>query len=126
VTRTILIVEDAAACATTLEIALDQIDGATVQVVSSASEAQSVLQGDAGVCALVTDIHLPDANGLDLVKWVRSLPSAARLPIVVISGDTDPETPDASLGLGADAFFAKPFSPAVVRQKVRELICRAA
>jgi two-component system, chemotaxis family, chemotaxis protein CheY len=126
VTPTILIVEDTAACATTLEIALGQINGATVHVVSSASEAQSVLRGGAGVCVLVTDIHLPDASGLDLVKWVRSLPSAARLPIVVISGDSDPETPGASLVLGADAFFPKPFSPAVVRQKVEELICRAA
>jgi DNA-binding response OmpR family regulator len=73
----------------------------------------------------VTDVHLPDANGLDLVRWVRSLPSAAKLPIVVISGDSDPDTPATSLGLGADAFFTKPFSPSVVRQKLEELICRA-
>jgi DNA-binding response OmpR family regulator len=126
VNPTILIVEDTAACATTLEIALAQIDGATVHVVSSASEAQSVLQGGDDVCAMVTDIHLPDGSGLDLVKWVRALPSAAGLPIVVISGDTDPETPGTTLDLGADAFFAKPFSPAVVRRKVKELLCRAA
>lgn len=125
-TPTILIVEDTVACATTLEIALGQIDGAAVQVVSSAKEAQSVLRSHNGVCALVTDVNLPDASGLDLVKWVRSLPSAARLPIIVISGDSDPEVPGASLVLGADAFFPKPFSPAVVRQKIEELICRAA
>jgi DNA-binding response OmpR family regulator len=126
VTPTILIVEDTAACATTLEIALGQIGGATVHVVSSVTEARSVLRRDDQVCALITDIHLPDASGLDLVKWVRSRPSAVRLPIVVISGDSDPDTPVASLRLGADAFFAKPFSPSVVRQKVEELICRAA
>ena len=125
-TPTILIVEDTAACATTLEIALAQIDGTAVHVVTSAGEAQELLRSADGVCALVTDIHLPDASGLDLVKWVRSLHSAARLPIVVISGDSDPETPGATLGVGADAFFAKPFSPAVVRQKVKDLICRAA
>ncbi|HET8547482.1 MAG TPA: response regulator, partial [Bryobacteraceae bacterium] len=110
----------------TLEIALGQIGGAAVRVVSSAAEAESVLRTDTQICALVTDVNLPDASGLDLVKWVRSLPSAARLPIVVISGESDPETPRASLGLGADAFFPKPFSPALVRQKVEELICRAA
>jgi len=125
-TQTILVVEDAASCATTLEIALSQITGANVHVVSSVGEARAVLRQDDGVCALVTDVHLPDANGLDLVKWVRSLPSAARLPIIVISGDSDPETPGTSLVLGADAFFAKPFSPSMVRQKIEELICRAA
>jgi DNA-binding response OmpR family regulator len=126
VTPIILIVEDAAACATTLEIALGQISGAAVHVVSSAGEARSILGKDSEICALVTDIQLPDASGLDLVRWVRSRPGAARLPIVVISGDSDPDTPATSLGLGADAFFPKPFSPSVVRQKVEELICRAA
>jgi DNA-binding response OmpR family regulator len=126
VTHTILIVEDAPSCATTLEIALAQISGASVHVVGSASEARHVLGADGGICALVTDVHLPDASGLDLVRWVRSLPSASKLPIIVISGDSDPDTPSASLDLGADAFFAKPFSPSVVRQKLEELICRAA
>lgn len=123
---TILIVEDAASCATTLEIALGQITGASVHVVTSASEARSILGTQDGVCALITDVHLPDASGLDLVRWVRSQPAASRLPIVVISGDSDPDTPATSLGVGADAFFPKPFSPSVVRQKVEELICRAA
>ncbi|MBI3282365.1 MAG: response regulator [Acidobacteria bacterium] len=118
---TVLVVEDAGSCATTLEIALARIPGLAVRVVSSAEEARLVLD-QGGVCALVTDVHLPRASGLDLIGWVRARESLARLPIVVISGDSDPQTPAASLRLGADAYFTKPFSPSEVRQKLEDLI----
>jgi DNA-binding response OmpR family regulator len=120
--RTVLVVEDTAPCATTLEIALAQIEGLDVRVVSSAEDARRILDADADVCALVTDVHLPEASGLDLIRWVRSRHASARLPIVVISGDTDPDTPATILKLGADAFFAKPFSPSEVRHKLEDLI----
>lgn len=120
--RTVLVVEDAGSCATTLEIALGRMQGTSVLVVSSAEEARGVLEGNDLVCALVTDLNLPEASGLELIGWVRSRGGLARLPVVVISGDSDPGVPAAILSAGADAFFAKPFSPAAVRQKVEDLI----
>ena len=121
--RTILVVEDTGACATTLEIALGQINGLDIQIVSTAEEAQACLDnGGARICAIVTDVHLPRDSGLDLIRWVRSRESSARLPIIVISGDSDPETPAATLQLGANAYFAKPFSPSEVRHKLEDLI----
>ena len=36
--------------------------------------------------------------------------------------DTDPETPARALGLGANAYFAKPYSPSAMRKKLEELI----
>lgn len=120
--RTVLIVEDTGLCSTILEIAVMQIQGLNVRVVPSAEEARAVIDGDHGVCALVTDLHLPEASGLDLIRWVRSHESSHALPIVVISGDSDPDTPRNTLKIGADAYFAKPFSPAAVRQRLEDLI----
>ena len=119
--RTVLVVEDAGSCATTLEIALGQIPGVGVRIAGSAEEARLVLESHPEICAVITDVHLPEDSGLDLVRWVRQR-GTPRLPILVISGDTDPETPGASLKLGADAYFRKPFSPAAVRRKLEDLI----
>jgi DNA-binding response OmpR family regulator len=118
--KTVLVVEDTGSCATTLEIAL-AIAGLGVMLAGSAEEAHKILEADGAVCAVVTDVHLPEASGLDLIEWVRARKGRA-MPIVVISGDSDPETPAASLRLGADAYFSKPFSPNEVRQKLEELI----
>jgi two-component system chemotaxis response regulator CheY len=118
----VLVVEDTVLCATMLEIALTQITGLAVRVVGSAKEAKSVLNAGLPVCAVVTDVHLPDSSGVDLIRWVRSRASMANMPILVISGDTDPDTNRNALKLGANAYFPKPFSPSEVRQKLEDLI----
>jgi DNA-binding response OmpR family regulator len=44
------------------------------------------------------------------------------MPILVVSADADPSTPARALGLGANAYFAKPFSPSAMRKKLEELM----
>jgi CheY-like chemotaxis protein len=44
------------------------------------------------------------------------------LPIIVVSGDTDPRTPERLASIGVDAFFPKPYSPAQVRLKLEQLL----
>jgi DNA-binding response OmpR family regulator len=59
-------------------------------------------------------------SGLDMIALLRA--RAMQVPILVVSADTDPATPAAALRMGANAFFAKPFSPAAVRRRLEELI----
>jgi DNA-binding response OmpR family regulator len=120
--KTVLVVEDTPLCATMLEIALTQIAGVSVFIVGTAREARSVLDDGVQVCAVVTDVHLPDSSGVDLVRWVRARDASGSMPIVVISGDSDPDTNKNVLNLGANAYFSKPFSPSEVRQKLEDLI----
>ena len=123
--RLVLIVEDAESCRDTLEVALMDLPDLTVRSVSSGEEALKWLAGDE-VCALVTDLHLPQMDGCELIQAVRLEPRRSAMPILVISGDSDPGMPARVSRLGANAYFAKPFSPAEVRQKLAELISGAA
>jgi len=123
--RLILIVEDAESCRETLEVALMDLPNLTVQSVTSGEEALEWLARHEP-CALVTDLHLPRMDGWDLIAAVRLQPKRSSLPILVISGDSDPSMRARVAGLGANAYFVKPFSPAEVRQKVAELINGAA
>jgi CheY-like chemotaxis protein len=121
--RTVLIVEDAESCAPTLEIALLAIPHIHVRVASTAGQALELLaSAGGGICAMVTDLNMPSMDGFELIERVRSDTRTARLPIVVVSGDTDPRTPERIHRLGADAYFGKPYSPAKVRQKVEQLL----
>ena len=121
--RTVLIVEDIEICAATLEIALMRVPDLIVKSASSAEQALRLMSdGDGDIAALITDIHLPRMDGFELVEEVRSQPRFSHLPILVISGDSDPATPDRLRRLGADAYFPKPYSPAEVRQRLEELI----
>ena len=120
--RTVLIVEDADTCAATLEMAFSAIPGLAVVLASTAQQALRILEQENGrVCAVVTDLNLPRFNGFQLIESIRS-GRAGDLPIIVVSGDTDPSTPARVARLGADAFFAKPYSPAQVRHKLEQLL----
>lgn len=115
----ILIVEDADTCLSTLEIALSSIPGAVIHSASSAEQALDILARQPAA-AVLTDLHLPGLSGFDLIQRLAAL--AYRPVIMVLSGDPDPSAPHRARALGADAFFAKPYSPAAVRRTLESLI----
>ena len=122
--RLILIVEDSESCGETLQIALELMPGLEVRVTRDPGAAIATLN-DSGceIAALVTDLHLPQTDGFDLIRQLRAEPRFARLPILLISGDSDPLLPARALELGASAFFPKPYSPSAVRKKLEQLLC---
>ncbi len=122
--RTILIVEDSDACAETLQIALETMPGLRTLVLGSPAAALAALRNeDNDVAALVTDLNMPRHNGFELIRLLRAEARYSRLPVLLISGDTDPQLPQHALARGADAFFSKPYSPAAVRRKLEQLLC---
>ena len=120
-TRTILVVEDFDLGLDALEVALMKVPDVRVRTVATAEEALRWLAED-DICALVTDLHLPHMDGFQLIEAVRAHPRRSSLPILVISGDSDPRTPARLAGLGANAYFSKPYSPAEVRSRLEQLI----
>jgi two-component system chemotaxis response regulator CheY len=119
--RKVVIVEDTDACLETLEIAFLSIPGVTVVATSSARQALDILE-TGSVSALVTDLNMPRMDGFELIQRVRSNGRYGALPVIVVSGDTDPRTPERVSRLGVDAFFSKPYSPAQVRDKLEYLL----
>ena len=121
---TVLLVDDDQDCIATLDLALQTLPGVVIQSATSAEAALACLADlDNGtVSAVITDVHLPEMTGLELVGRIRQDPRFHSLAILVVSADPDPSTPARAIGLGANAYFAKPFSPSAMRKKLEELI----
>jgi two-component system, chemotaxis family, chemotaxis protein CheY len=120
---TVLIVEDADTCASTLEIVFSSIRGLKILMASSAERAWQMLEDGRGeIRVLVTDLHMPGMDGFELIERVRTNKLHAAMPIVVITGSTDPHVSDRLRRSGVDAVFAKPYSPALVREKLEQLL----
>jgi CheY-like chemotaxis protein len=118
---TLLVVDDEEDCIATLALALETLPGVVIHPALSAEAALADLENDT-FSAVITDVHLPEMTGLELVARIRENPRFRSLPVVVLSADADPSTPARALGLGANAYFAKPFSPSAMRKKLEELI----
>jgi two-component system chemotaxis response regulator CheY len=122
----VLIVEDAETCASTLEIIFSSIRGLKILMADSAAQAWELLGSQhEDIRALVTDLHMPGMDGFELIDRVRNNSSHARIPIVVITGSTDPHISDRLRQRGVNAVFAKPYSPALVREKLEQLLGNA-
>jgi DNA-binding response OmpR family regulator len=119
----VLIVEDSETCAETLQIALESFPGVDVRVASTAAAALRVLQSVSGpVAAVISDLQLPGMSGMDFLTRLRSESRFAQVPVLIISGDTDPLAPKDALSRGASAFFTKPYSPSEIRRKLEQLL----
>jgi CheY-like chemotaxis protein len=121
--RAVLVVEDSENSAAMLEIAFLGIPGVAVLLTPSGMEAMRILNDhEAHVQVIVTDLNMPRMDGYELIRRVRSDRRLANLPIIVVSADTDPNTPSRIAEMGVEAFFPKPFSPAQVRRKLEQLL----
>jgi DNA-binding response OmpR family regulator len=69
---------------------IDGIADVVVRAVATAEEAvRQLATGD--ICAVVTDLGLPKMSGFDLIEFLRSEVSFAKLPVLVVSGETGEE-----------------------------------
>jgi DNA-binding response OmpR family regulator len=120
---TVLIVDDSETCAETLQIALETFPGVDVRVAYTAAAALVVLQNlSEPVAAVISDLQLPGMSGMDFLTCLRSEARYAKVPVLIISGDTDPFAPKDALSRGASAFFTKPYSPSEIRRKLEQLL----
>jgi len=60
---------------------------------------------------LLMDLHMPFANGVEVTLLIREDPHYARLPIVFLSGESDPDSRLEALNAGGDDFLLKPIRP---------------
>jgi CheY-like chemotaxis protein len=125
--RLVLVLEDNSECAETLQIALESLPGIEVQICADARDLWPAIERhQARIAAVVTDLHLTphptQGDGFDVIRRLRGDLRFARMPILLISGDSDPRIPDQALQCGANAWFPKPYSPAAVRKKLEALL----
>ena len=121
----ILVVEDSATMRSLLASTLSDL-GTAVEVTEAASgfEALRLLPRDA-FDLILTDINMPDINGLELISFVRRNAAYRSIPMLIISTEGSERDREKGLELGADAYLVKPFDPAALRRTAKELLEKA-
>jgi two-component system, OmpR family, phosphate regulon response regulator OmpR len=76
--------------------------------------------------ALLLDLMLPDGDGLDFTRTLRSEARTRRLPLLMLTARGEPLDRIVGLELGADDYLGKPFEPRELLARVKALLRRAA
>lgn len=71
---------------------------------------------------LLADVDMPGCSGYDLAERVRSSTSGTRLPVLLLAGAFDPVDRERAMACGASGILTKPFDPAVLVARVKELL----
>jgi len=106
----VLLVDDSAAMRTFVTSTLEADGTFSVTAVSNAFEALKLLPRTR-FDLVITDINMPDINGLELIRFIRDSPVHAKVPLVIISTDGGERDRQRGMQLGADAYLVKPFTP---------------
>lgn len=71
---------------------------------------------------IITDINMPDVNGLELIHFIRRSEQYRTTPLVIISTQATERDVDRGMALGADAYVPKPFTPESLRAACAKLL----
>jgi len=71
---------------------------------------------------VITDINMPDINGLELISFIKNNPNYKDTPLIIISTEGSEKDREKGLSLGADAYLVKPFKPEELQSLIREYL----
>ncbi|MBT3144348.1 chemotaxis response regulator CheY [Neptunomonas phycophila] len=77
-----------------------------------------------GIQFLVTDWNMPGMTGIDLVKVVRADPNLKSIPILMVTAEAKREQIIAAAQAGVNGYVVKPFTAAVLKEKLEKIFQR--
>jgi two-component system, chemotaxis family, chemotaxis protein CheY len=107
--KRILIADDSPATRQLVAAALSDSAQVELERASSGLEAIRLLSTEK-VDLVLTDVNMPDINGLELIKFVKTNENLRHIPVVIISTDSSDRDMQLGLSLGASEYLPKPFT----------------
>ena len=106
--RNVLIVEDSKAIRSMIRMELEEAGGFFAVEAGNGFEALKTLPTK-HFDLIITDINMPDINGLEMIGYVKSNPTYRDIPLVIVSTEKSEEDKKRGIALGAAGYIVKPF-----------------
>ena len=117
---TILAVDDSASMRQMVSFTLK---GAGFDVVEASDGAEALrLAKTKAFNLVITDINMPNMDGITLVKELRALPNYKFTPLLLLTTESSPEKKQQGKAAGATGWIVKPFNPEQLIGTVRKVI----
>ncbi|RJQ22042.1 MAG: chemotaxis protein CheY [Nitrospiraceae bacterium] len=117
----ILVVDDFSTMRRIVKNLLRQIGYADIEEAEDGAQAYSKLK-NGGFSFVVSDWNMPNMDGLDLLKKVRSDPELKDLPILMVTAEAEKEKVITAIQAGVNNYIVKPFTGEVLKDKMDKII----
>lgn len=119
--KTIMIVDDSATMLMSVKNNLE-IAGFTVITAEDGVKALSKLKGGSKPDLIITDVNMPNMDGMELIKNVRALPGFRFTPILTLTTESQAAKRDEGKKLGATGWLVKPVGGADLLKIIKQVL----
>jgi two-component system chemotaxis response regulator CheY len=120
VSKTILSVDDSASIRQAVRLTLA---GAGYQVIEASDGREGLAKAQAGgIHMVLTDLNMPNMDGISMIRELRAHPAGKGLPIVFLTTESDAGKKGEARAAGATAWIVKPFQPEQLLAVVRKVL----
>ena len=121
-THTLLLADDSVTVQKVIELTFA---GEDVKVMAVGDGDQAIARLESGPIDIVlADVAMPGKNGYEVARHVKGSPRLSRIPVVLLTGASEPIDRARAAEVGCDGILAKPFEPRRVIDTVRDLLNR--
>jgi two-component system, chemotaxis family, chemotaxis protein CheY len=120
----IMVVEDSPSMRAYVTTAVEELPvGSEIDIIEAGSGFEALkLLPHHQLDVILTDINMPDINGLELVSFIKNHPTYKSIPILVISTESSEEDRRRAEALGAEGYLVKPFEQEELLDKLKSLL----
>ncbi len=119
--KNVLIVEDSRAMRGLIRATVEQMQGFSTHEAGSGFDALKALPKHR-YDLIITDINMPDINGLELINFVKGHPQYKDIPLIVVSTEKSEEDRKRGISLGASGYVVKPFKGSELQELVKKVL----
>lgn len=87
---------------------------------------EALAKFDSSVKFVITDWNMPNMSGTEFTKVLRSRPDGAKVPVLMVTARSVKEDILTAMEAGVNNYIVKPFTPAVLKEKIDALLPAAA
>ncbi|MBY4675963.1 chemotaxis response regulator CheY [Marinobacterium arenosum] len=119
----ILVVDDFSTMRRIIKNLLRDLGLTNVQEADDGQTALPILKAG-GIDFLITDWNMPGMTGIDLLKHVRADANLAHIPVLMVTAEAKREQIIAAAQAGVNGYVVKPFTAAVLKEKIDKIFER--
>ncbi len=119
--KAILIVEDSATTRSLIRAVIEEVGDFNIVEAPTGFDALKLLPAQEFDLVL-TDINMPDINGLELINFIKNNPRYGHIPLIIVTTERSEEDKKRGMALGAAAYVTKPFKAPELQDIVRKIL----
>lgn len=118
--KKVLIVDDSATVRQQVAVALAGAGFDVIEAVDGLDGMQRIAESP-DLALVVSDINMPRMNGIEMLQSLKKEPKYAKIPIVVLTTEGQPELIQSAKAAGAKGWIVKPFKPEMLVAAAKRL-----